>query len=512
MSLFLKVFLLAFILLTFPLICQKMNCNISKPHKNNLRVMMFRKPRQASDFDPVKIHFAPEYLFLENIYSPLVEYSPDGKLVSGVAESFIWAGSEAHFKIRDDLFTVDGYKITAYDVEKSLKRLFILGTNTHGNLKDAVCGNFDLKDINGYCPGMEVRDNGRLFVLKFPKKNPSLFQMLTAIDFAVIPSIAIDDKTLKIKDYRNTSGPYYVEGDGINLKANCRHYHYSKLMPQEIVYVYPEPGEDYDPIKAFSENRHDHITTIGNVSSMILSYARQHTGVNFHSTYPFRLDLLSFTVKGRKRFDEKERFEIGGLVRKVIMPRYLIREGYETAEQILPVFGEGTLSVEQISELKNKTASFKPPEKIDNKMIAWNFPLQCVPELKKHFPNTEFIMGPGIPVFVDYKKEGVAEPDFYFSITDMSFQEDINLISYSLNMDLFKVSGNEARNWMKKYMETEDKAARIKMLNKMQYETLMEGDVFPLVFSPYAAIVRKPWKFGLSKYYANDPLWRIYRE
>jgi len=484
--------------------------------KNNdltLKIMAFKNIRKPSDFDPAKIHFAPEYLYLENIYSPLVEYNVNGELVSGVAKNFRWEGNQAIFEIREDLYTADGYKITAYDAEKSFKRLFILNTNTHGNLKDMLCPNTELKSIGESCANIEVRDNGKTLVMKFKKKHPFLFPMLTAIDFAVIPSISIDEKTLAIKDHRNTSGPYYaISEENLDLEANKKHYHYNKKMPQKVLYIYENDINNFDLIKAFSEKKHDHITTVSSTPDKLIPFARANKEVVLHKTYPFWLRLVSFTAKGRREISKKERFEIGETLRKILLDCYLKSEGYEIAEQIFPSIAEGNLSSEQLNDINKLRNSFSIPKINKRKMIAWYFPQEFLSEIKKYFPNTQFIYGKGIPGIIDYKKEGFEEPHFYFSGTDMSFQEDISLISYHLSKDMFKTSGKEAKEWLKDYMETDDKVERIKKLNKLHYETLSEGYVFPIVFAPYAAILRKPWKFGLSRYYANNPIWRIYRE
>lgn len=477
-----------------------------------LRVMLFKNPRLPDSFDPVKIHFAPEYLYLENIYSPLVEYSPAGELVSGVAETFRWVGMEAHFKIRDNLSTIDGHKISAYDVEKTFKRVFIIGGNTHGNLKEMLCPGLTLTKLSDSCPGMEVREEGRLFVLKFKEKKPFLFPILTAIDFGIIPGDSIDPSTLKIRDYRNTSGPYYVaEKDGMDLTANTGHYHYSARIPQKVIYVYSDNKNNFDPLRDFSEKKIDHITTVGSTPDLLIPYAGNHSEVRLHETYPFWLRFVAFTKKGRKKFSEKERFEIAALIKKTVLPRYLKLQGYEQSAQIFPAFGEGGLSEEQAAALKTKTDAVAPPENISGKFLAWYFPEEDIAALKRVFPNTEFLTGRGIPGLVDYEKEGITEPDFYFAGTDMSFQEDISLLSYHLNKDFFIVNGKEAVNWVLEYSRIPEKPERIKMLNQMHYETLLSGVAVPLVFCPYTAIVRKPWTFGLSKFHANNPLWRIYR-
>lgn len=476
-----------------------------------LKVAMFYETKKPSDIDPSRIHFSSEYLYLENIYSPLVEYNINGELVAGVSKSFRWEGNEAIFEIREDLYTADGYKITAYDVEKSFKRLFILSTNTHGNLKDMLCPNIELKSIGESCPNMEVRDNGKIFVMRFKKKHPFLFPMLTAIDFAVIPSISIDDKTLEIKDHRNTSGPYYVlSEDKLDLQANQKHYHYNEKMPQKIIYVYPKEQTVDSMIDLLKSNEIDHIPTGGVGTYPLIKFHRENRDINIHLTYPFKLFMLGFTNKGIKRFDSIKRFKIGLIMRQLFLPRYQPSQEFIPTYQIFPVISEGNLASEQLNKLISKINSIKLPGIIKDKISILNSPE--IPELKEVFPNIKYVYLKGIYGKIDFKKEKIDEPDLFFFITDMSFQEDINLLTYSINANIFKVRNNEAKLWLKDYMETDDKSERIKKLNKLHYETLSEGYVFPIVFAPYAAILRKPWKFGLSKYYANNPIWRIYRE
>src|SRR5690606_8058931 len=108
-----------------------------KDDNMKLRVAFpYNKP--ATHYEPTRIHFGPEYIFLENIYSPLVELSnKNGQPVGGVAEKFQWdeTTNEYYLHIRKNLKTIDGYQITAEDAEFSLKRLLITSSNTHGNFK-----------------------------------------------------------------------------------------------------------------------------------------------------------------------------------------------------------------------------------------------------------------------------------------------------------------------------------------------------------------------------------------
>lgn len=478
----------------------------------------FKYDKPAAHYDPANIMFAPEYDFLENIYSTLVQYSPQGELIGSIAERFEWIGSEARFTIRSDLRTIDGRIIDANDVEISLKRLFILAGNTHGNLKDIVCPAITLKTLSDNCPGMEVADGGRVLVLKLKEKKPFLFPMLASMDFAVIPKDSIDKKTLKIKDYRNTSGPYFVLKDSphgeIELAPNPNHFHYSKKIPQKVLFVPSGKTDKIEALKFFEKGKVDFITTTDSVPpDIMIDYANKNRKLaELHLTYPLDTFLLIFTEKGRKRFSRCERHAIGEKFKKIFLSTYLKKSGYEVAKQIFPAFGGGGLSERELSKITfDKCPNNLPPVKIKVWNINFTGDFESLEsEYIKIFPKIEFINVRKIPGRTNYADEGLDEPDFYLMRTDMGFQEDINLLSYYLGIDFFYLKKSETKKWLLKYVSTQDKKIRLSMVRDLHFKTLDAAVVIPLVKTPYTALVRKPWRFKMSKFHANDPIWQIY--
>ena len=93
----------------------------------------------------------------------------------------------------------------------SFKRLMILSRNTHGDFKSLVCPEVELKSVFDDCPRMEIEGNTLILTPRY--RSDLLVGMLSAIDFAIIPRKSFDPESLKITDYRNTSGPYYVDQD-----------------------------------------------------------------------------------------------------------------------------------------------------------------------------------------------------------------------------------------------------------------------------------------------------------
>lgn len=496
------------------IVCCKKGSNMD----NTIIKMPFPFKAGLCDYDPAKIHFSQEYNFLVNIYSPLLEYSIGGKLVSAVAEKFEWVGTDAHFTIRPDLRTIDGVPITVKDVEASFKRLFVLSSNMHGDLKDMVCQGKELKNLSDPCPGMSVLPGQRKIVLHFTAKKVFLFQMLTSIDFSVIPRNSFDKKTLKITDYRNTSGPYYVKTDkgegNIELTANPVHFHYSKKMPQSVILV-PVNARDVDAtLKLFDEGKINHIGTFRFPSDKLLTYAAQKNDVSVHSTYPNRLFWFSFTKKGRLNFNVQERFALGKAIKRWVFNKVSSRPGYEAAEQLFPALGDGALTEEHLSQLRKAFQDAPESISINRPVVvwAWNMSKEDLDFIKKMLPAAKFVTDLlKLPGTVDYKKEGIEEPEICFLSGDTSPQEDISFFSYYLNFEFLHIYGEEGKIWLRGYMATEDRKKRLAMAEELHFKTLINAEVIPMAANTYAAIVKKPWAFNFSKFYATNFIWRITR-
>jgi hypothetical protein len=103
-------------------------------------------------------------------------------------------------------------------------------------------------------------------------------------------------------------------------------------------------------------------------------------------------------------------------------------------------------------------------------------------------------------------------PDMILSGPDTGFLEDIGLISYTLNIGILGTTREQATVWLKDYMETIEKKERLEKLQKLHFEALIAPNVVPLVSSPYVALLRKPWKLKLPKYFANNSLWLVEKE
>ena len=322
----------------------KMDKQMDKKNKT-LRVA-FPAHKGINTYDPAKIHWSQQYILLENIFSPLVELSSDkGAFALAIARKFYWQGNELHFEIRENLYTVDGYHITAKDVEFSLKRLLILAKNTHGNLKDLICRDKALRSISDVCTGMEVR--GNKFILKPTRQTHFLLTMLTAIDFAIIPIPSVDKETLKIQDYRNTSGVYYVEkedGKGnILLRANKKHFHFSEKIPADIYLVPSYKHESYNDLGLFKKGEVDFITTVNILNPEdILQFSKGNPHVDLHVTQNIKTFSAVFTNKGISQLNQKQRLEFGKVLKDIFLKQNKSFPAYKATNQFfLPMQMDG---------------------------------------------------------------------------------------------------------------------------------------------------------------------------
>lgn len=481
--------------------------------KMNLRVA-FPNSAPASTYEPTRILLAPEYIFLETIYSPLIEFSTRGEIISGVAKDFAWSGNQLRLVIRPDLYASDGLRITANDVAFSLKRVIFLSGNTHGNLVDLLCDGRPLKSMHEVCPGIVVQDNT---VLLQPKEfSPFLVPMLAAIDFAIVPERATDPKTLEIKDYSITSGPYFVESDDgkghIRLKANRSHYHVSDKTADTIDLIPMTTADPLESIHLYEQNKVDVLTTIDRASmEEVIALSKRDSTVNFHSTLMIRIFLARFTDVGVERLSLEQRAYIGNLLQDSLRPFFLEKAGYEFAEQLFPQMSEGGLQ-KALAQKANKTVreahKVSIPENLLIATVRVGDPEGMALQIHKVLPNAKVYDAKKHPQ-ASLHSSGAPKPDIIIAGPDMAFLEDISLLSYAISTRTLGISGEEGRNWLKNYMGTNDKEKRLEKLRDLHYRALAEVHTVPIVSAPYVAAARKPWAPQLSLFFANNPLWQI---
>ncbi len=477
--------------------------------------MAFPADKAIEAYDPARIRFAHEYILLEGIYSPLIIFSDaNGAPYSAVARKFYWKGNELHFIIRQDMKTIDGHPITAEDVLLSVKRLLILSQNTHGDFKSLVCPNAKLKKLSDDCPGMVVE--GHTFILRPTMKRFFILDLFASIDFAIIPKGSYDPVTLKITDYRNTSGPHYVaedRGQGrIILKANPTHIRFEKTMAQEIHLVPTKGLNRRQVVELYNQGKIDHITTIEGAEVEDILKKVDWDETSYHETLPIVLAVARITDKGKKRIPLKRRLAFAKALQKALGDHCMRREGCTPTDQFfLPLMG-GELTPSEKKTLQKAMDSVEMetsgegiflgiydsnPSELDNYFKA----------IKATMPQIRIERAKGSPAFT--KLEDRDLPDYVMVFTNAGFLENVSLLSYAIKAKYFGIPIKEGKAWLKTYMDTQDKLKRLELTRQLHLESLIRGRTIPLYRMPYVAIARKPWKLHLPQIFGNNQFWKI---
>lgn len=486
---------------------------MKKHHEDKILKVAFPSNKKVDEYEPTKIALDYEYIFLENVFSPLFEMSEKGNVESGVAEKAEWIGDELKLQIRKSLKTASGRAITPDDVVFSLKRLLILTGNTHGNFKDIVCPNAKLINIDSPCEG--IRSDADNVYLNAKGRKTFLAPMLTAIDFAIIPKSSVDPVTLKITNFKDTSGIYYVESEdergNITLKINPNHYHHSDRVAPIVKLVSVDTKVKGQSLDFLKKGQVDHITTVDTArSDEVIKFYNEHPEYDFHMTMKIRNLILVFTDRGQKELNTSERRYVGEQVKKAFLKIYSGYKGIEQREEFFLSAGDGGLSLEQKTKVQNLqkdvNLTFSKPLKIGilkrGVLEEWSTPIMA------ELPTASCYTETRIPAFTKFDNPD-DEPQVFIASIDTGFAEDISLISYALNGGVFGLTKQQREAWMADYMATDDKLERSKKLRNLHFQSLAEPVLVPLMASPYTALVRKPFKIELSDLFANNQLWRI---
>jgi len=400
-------------------------------------------------YDPANILYTSHYTLLENLYSPLVEMNANGEVVPALAKRFEWIGNNVVFTFKNNIQTVDGHILTVQDAAFSLKRLMILGKNTHGEIKDLLCPDKILKSVDDTCNGIEVSKNK--LILKPRGKKPFLIPMLAAIDFAIIPRKSVDPLTLKINDFRNTSGPYYIDKfeldeNGRNktlaLKANNKHFHYSKTIPQMVQFIFPPLKKSlHSSLDQFIAGKVDYILNIDKVRpNTLIQFAKDKDDeVVLHTTMDIHKYILLFTKKGLEKMSPGERFKIGGILQIAFSDYAEKTEGFKPSQQYFPILGEGGLNDQELGKLKRRfenSKNFKIGKRVIGVYGSYLGYFKDI--LEPYLPNQISIRKTRHPVFTTDVSQSKM-PEMFIIGTDTGFLENIGLITYSFKAGFFLV-------------------------------------------------------------------------
>jgi hypothetical protein len=464
--------------------------------------------------DTANIKQASDYSLLELLYSPLVEYNNQGEIIGGIAERFYWDNNNLVFEFRNTTSS-SGQRVTPADAIASFKRLMMLNTNSHGDLMSLLCMEKRPTSLSDECEGME--GSGNRLILKTRKKTPFLLPLLTTLDYGIIPETSLEIGSLRIKDHTNTTGPYSISGSGdlLLLAANKNHWHYKPDMPQ-IVEIHSFDYNSDSPYSAenlFIRGIVNFIPTaaelrLGDIEKISDSSRGKFTT---QTTNPMYLAYAEYTQRGLNISPEKRRHLLASFQRAVRKTLKGDNHGRISTIQILPPSSEGNLSLSQTEAIEESLREYSAPFDATGIRIA-------IPEsvldfyrsaLESEIKNLTFV---GVQEIERFENRTDADvPDLTISAVDVTAIEDINFISYSVkNGILVPPAGQTPAEWLKTYFDTPEKAARMAMLQKIQFYTIWENPkIIPISIRPFVSVIDSRWKTDFSKLFPNDPFWKI---
>ncbi len=474
-----------------------------------LRTTVYILPETS--LDPANIKYSDEFDFIDSLYSTLLRFNQSGKLELQLAESYQANDKTLTMKIREGIKTVDGYLITEKDVEKSFKRLLILNSNTHGKLDNFLELSKYPKNIEDECSCITTTKNHISFHLKNSNLVSSFLIVLASADYSIIPSISINKDTLKISDYKNTTGPYYLsarEKNKVIFKKNNSILYHDNIGADIIEFT--EDRETDVALKRLLNNEIDLLPTFYPTAYSKIKDFLTNNEFNVHQSLPINLSYIQFTRRGIKRFNKEQRLIIANYLRNKAIEFLNPLMNYKISREFFSEVGRGSLTPEQLLEIeKINTPAIKDLNTLD-------ISVRCMMLREKlGIEFTQFAKVKNSKVSFDtyYTKESYdQQPDVILHSTDAGFYDSLTLLSYLHYQQIFFDNETDLKNWIINFTELTDETKKEEMINKLHFDMLKSGVVFPIGFSRYYAIARKPWKIDAPKMYAGTPLWMIHKE
>lgn len=461
--------------------------------------------------DPSKIPDLNAYQYMASMYSRLFYLDDQNKISNMAADAISWQGSTLKIKIKK-WKTVDGYEISAKDVAFSLKRLFILDSNSHGFVKDLICPNIKLSSPFEDCPGIEFQDNELHLTVVDPSKKNFLLSLLTSADYSIIPMPCVDVSRpeFPIIDFRNTSGPYYANEkfpnfiDSLNWNHNFFWDSDKRAKYIELVVF----GDAEAASKAIIENEIDIIPKNFFFPYKLFKDLKKNSNIKVSETYPIeqvRVYLMNHFV---------EQISVEERLMAMLEIEDLLKEmGYfdidcKNAKTLFPTILSGDLTSDQLSEIEDLRKRIR--EKLTKlskrskpyKSVFWALGQNGLPKSVRG-KLVELVERSELP------EKNLPTDDYPFRVlpVDAPFYEDISLLAYEFASSHFGMNSDEGRKWISDYMEIVSQDDRVPVLREFHYSVLTRGLAHPICARPYYVIHNQMWKDQTPKLMASSPWW-----
>lgn len=469
--------------------------------------------------DTALIRTADEYLILQNLYSPLFQSADSGEIEGVLVDSVEWQAHQLIIKMKAGLTTVDGHRIDARDAVFSLKRLMVLQSNTHARLADLFPNCANLKSVDDQCPEVRIIDD-LTFSLSPQNERIWLLETLTSEDFAVIPIQSVDPETLKIQDYRNTSGPFFVSEDfgvnGFRLRAHEAHPLFSGRsgFPTSVLFRAMIGPDAENLARSFLEGKFTYYPKyFAPGASELAKISRGAVGpVEVHSTQLSFTRVIRFTKRGMTELSQKERFRIGNAFFESLSSHYR-KDGLSIAPlyAFYPESADGALLNEDLAAIKSARG-------VENLTETMHLEVGCLPGAKALL--TPFVQHDRLQLEITEYDDIVAnrvaadhsvrEPHLYYISTDADPKAALSGVSNVISNLFLHVEKDDADAWLRVFAGEESREKRNEMLRILHQQALETAQLIPLYGFPASSVIRSPWTFSdFPKRIVVDALWLL---
>ncbi|AUN96854.1 hypothetical protein C0V70_01780 [Bacteriovorax stolpii] len=472
-------------------------------HKSTLSAPIFSRIN-LSQIDSRNIVTTLQYQMVINLNLNLLEYDNNTNITTLLADDFSVNDKQIIFNIRKGMYTVGGHEIKGRDAEVSLRRM-IYAKGSHSKLKDLLCDY--IKDEP--CEAIHSKDYNLTLNAKSKSYVPIILTLLTIADNVIYPLTALssdsDDST--IINFKETTGPYYIDQDkiveedlsAITLKLNEKHF-LSQNMPSAVTYrkidaekliINDKLNTDFNYIHNVLELYKTEINSLEKDKS-ILSY----------KTAPLRNTMIFSTERGRKKLTSAELIYFQLLIKKVLLQS---TENYPEIsflqKEFYPKGSDSNLTQEQLNQLEERYKIIQNSS-TPNKKITLGLYKSYYDKYAASLNNSSMkVVQISNPPVIN-NSENV---DLFIDTIDSGFKESLDSLEYARTFKIFNISDHE----MNDYLNSENKAERLKILQSIHFNTLMEGYCLNIGSSPYTTILSKEWEASPSTMFVGYPVWKI---
>lgn len=453
------------------------------------------------NIDPAFVRIVQDATLARALYSGLLEYDKNGRIVLGVATNYKINKNEIEFEIGKKVKLSNGDYLGVEDVEFTIKRNLIKNTTTHSKLKGFFCREKEVVEIDKECSGIRTdkEKNKITFILDNEAKIDSFISILTSHDMRIIPRKSVD-KDLEIVNRKLVSGPYRLENiskdrETLELAANENHYRFNSKISKKVMLKYV----DIPYLEASFKNREIDVIPLFHKMPLDL-FEKLSLENNSFRTEGIKNMFLRFTKKGFEKFKPEERLALGNIFKQRYLSEVKMNKLFQRGSTIYPKLSEAYLSEKEIENLQTVIQVAIEKRKKSSK-IKIGLANSVYLDLKKSFYNDDNFE----IVLLDKPILELNEsdmPDAYIESIDSTFTETSNLLVYALRMGLYGYTEKQANEIINNIYNERNPDKKVEIIKKIHEEILLEGRAIPFGHSPYVAISTKNWSLGFSKYFA----------